>query len=69
MTLPNLHRALGELYGEPVPPIEITALKGDASTRRYFRVQVRGADTAGPGSLIVMQLPEDAFQSDEGGEA
>jgi len=69
MTLPNLHRALGKLYGEPVPPIEITALKGDASTRRYFRVQVRGAHTAGPGSLIVMQLPEDAFQSDEGGKA
>ncbi|MGB8331087.1 MAG: phosphotransferase [Polyangiales bacterium] len=68
MTLPNLHHALGELYGLPVPSTEITALKGDASTRRYFRVEVREPQGLGPRSLIVMQLPEDAFRSDEGGD-
>jgi N-acetylmuramate 1-kinase len=69
MALPNLHRALGELYGEPIPTIEIIPLKGDASTRRYFRVRVRETQAAyRPRSVIVMQLPEDAFQSDEGGK-
>jgi len=67
--LPNLQRALGELYGDPVPPVEIVALKGDASTRRYFRVRVREVQAARPSSAIVMQLPEDAFQSDEVGNA
>ena len=65
MTLPKLHRALRELYGEPIPSNEIVSLKGDASTRRYYRVEVRDAQADRPRSLIVMQLPENTFQSDE----
>ncbi|UCF48861.1 MAG: phosphotransferase [Myxococcales bacterium] len=68
MTLPNLDRALQELYGKPVPTVEVVKLRGDASTRSYFRVRVEEADADHPKSLIVMQLPEDAFRSDEGGK-
>ena len=67
MTELKLHRALVELYGEPPPPTEVTKLKGDASTRSYFRLRVASGTGEGPASVIVMQLPEDAFQSDEGG--
>jgi aminoglycoside/choline kinase family phosphotransferase len=65
MTRPNLNRALVKLYGEPLPSTEVIKLRGDASTRSYFRVQVPGRR---PASVIAMQLPENAFQSDEGGE-
>ncbi|MGB5694304.1 MAG: phosphotransferase [Polyangiales bacterium] len=68
MTLPNLARTLGELYGEPVSPTEVIELRGDASSRRYFRVVVEKARAGYPRSVIVMQLPEDAFRSDEGGK-
>jgi aminoglycoside/choline kinase family phosphotransferase len=68
MTLPNLDRALQELYGKPVPSVEVVKLRGDASTRSYFRVRVEEADPDRPKSLIVMQLPKDAFRSDEGGK-
>ena len=67
MTLPNLEPALKELYDVPVPPVHVTKLQGDASTRSYFRVHVEGAPPGSPRSLIAMQLPEDAFGSDEGG--
>jgi aminoglycoside/choline kinase family phosphotransferase len=67
MTPPNLNRALRQLYGEPLPSFEVIKLRGDASTRSYFRVQVQKAPADRPKSLIVMQLPEDAFRSDEGG--
>lgn len=69
MTLPNLDEALEELYGLPVPSIELIKLRGDASTRSYYRVRVSDAPASSPKSLIVMQLPEDAFGSDEGGKA
>ena len=67
MTQPNLSRALLELYGEPVPSAEVIKLRGDASTRSYFRVRVANAPAGRPATVIAMQLPEDAFQSDEGG--
>ena len=67
MPQPHLDRALAELYGEPVPPTTVVKLRGDASTRSYFRVQVGTAPAGRPESLIAMQLPEDAFRSDEGG--
>lgn len=35
----------------------LTALAGDASSRRYYRAGLRGA---GPDTVIVMQLPEDS---------
>jgi hypothetical protein len=68
MTLPNLNRVLGKVYGAPVPSAQIVKLRGDASTRSYFRVRVEEAPADRPESVIVMQLPEDAFQSDEGGK-
>jgi len=68
MMEPYLNRALEEIYGEPVPSAEVTKLRGNASTRRYFRVRVEEASAGRPRSLIVMQLPKDAFRSDEGGK-
>jgi hypothetical protein len=68
MVLPNLNEALRKLYGDPLPSIELIKLRGDASTRSYFRMHVADAPAGGPESVIVMQLPDDAFKSDEGGE-
>ena len=68
MMLPNLNRALDKMYGEPVASVQVVKLRGDASTRSYFRAHVGEAPTNRPASVIVMQLPEDAFQSDEGGK-
>ena len=68
MTQPNLDDALAKLYGLPLPTIELIKLRGDASTRSYFRVRVAEAGVRSPQSVIAMQLPEDAFHSDEGGK-
>ncbi len=62
--------ALRELYGSIPEPYEIHKLKGDASTRSYYRVQVGSGSQTGvakdkPGSIIVMQLPERDVASDE----
>ncbi len=67
MTLPRIDRALAELYGESTPAPELDRLRGDASTRSYFRARVPGAGPGTPSELIVMQLPADAFGSDEAG--
>ena len=68
MKQPHLNRALANLYGEPLPSTEVIKLRGDASTRSYFRVRAKAAPTGRPTTVIVMQLPNDAFQSDEGGK-
>ena len=67
MSLPNLHRALTKLYGEPLPSIRVVKLRGDASTRSYYRVYLEGSTGGLPESAIVMRLPDDALGSDEGG--
>ena len=67
MSLPNLHRALAKLYGEPLPSFRIVKLRGDASTRSYYRVYAEGSAGGFPESVIVMRLPDDALGSDEGG--
>lgn len=67
MSSPHLERVLADLYGEPAPRAEVVRLRGDASTRSYFRAHIRDAEPGLPSNLIVMQLPEDAFRSDEGG--
>jgi len=67
MSTPVLERSLAELYGTPTPEVELVKLKGDASTRLYFRGRLCDADTREPETFIVMQLPEDAQRSDEGG--
>jgi aminoglycoside/choline kinase family phosphotransferase len=60
----ELAQLLERMYGKRVEPVELTTLKGDASSRTYHRV------TMGPGlapqRLIVMELPDDALRSDEG---
>lgn len=67
MSRPKLDRALAALYGEPTPTVELTKLRGDASTRSYFRARVDASGPGAPSQLIVMQLPGDGFGSDEGG--
>mgnify|MGYP001818179458 CR=1 FL=1 len=67
MMPPSLDRALERFYGRPTPAYDAIKLKGDASTRSYFRVRVDAPTAGRPAELIVMQLPEDAFGSDEGG--
>lgn len=68
MTPPKLNEALRKLYGGPLRSIELIKLRGDASTRSYYRVRVAEAPAGSPKSVIVMQLPDDAFQSDEAGK-
>jgi aminoglycoside/choline kinase family phosphotransferase len=69
MTEPDLSRALEALYGAPPPKTQLTKLRGDASTRSYFRLEaiVETSTEDRPRSVIVMKLPEDALKSDEGG--
>lgn len=57
--LPYLTQTLGRLFGQSVVGVETTALQGDASTRRYFRLRPRYmASGNAPDSLVMMQLPE-----------
>jgi hypothetical protein len=67
----DLEPALRRLYGE-VPHARVTKLRGDASSRSYYRVELAAdaAPSAGPRSLVAMRLPEQANRSDErdGGE-
>lgn len=62
--------ALREFYGSVPEAYEIRKLKGDASTRSYYRVQVGSGLSTDlvddkPGSVIVMQLPKSDVASDE----
>jgi aminoglycoside/choline kinase family phosphotransferase len=55
---PSLHAVWGEVPGD----LDVLKLKGDASTRSYYRV---ASATSVPASLIAMRLPADALKSDE----
>ncbi|MEM7137241.1 MAG: phosphotransferase [Myxococcota bacterium] len=66
MTEPDFQESLGALFGSPLPPFRVEKLLGDASTRRYYRIAMEAPDLR-PRSVVVMQLPDDAFRSDEGG--
>lgn len=68
MREPTLEPLLARLYGSPAPAFELKKLKGDASTRQYYRARLRDVRPEAPTTLIVMQLPEDPSRSDEGGE-
>ena len=59
----QLDALLRRLYGGPREIARFETLKGDASSRRYHRVEL--APGAVPARLIVMELPEDALRSDE----
>ncbi|HEX9145839.1 MAG TPA: phosphotransferase [Candidatus Binatia bacterium] len=43
------------IFGEATDVLSLSALAGDASSRRYYRAQLAGS--ANPRSIIVMQLP------------
>jgi N-acetylmuramate 1-kinase len=62
----DLGPALRRLYGTDVLDAALTKLKGDASSRSYYRLQLAaGARVEGPRSIVAMRLPEDAMRSDE----
>lgn len=63
----DLEPALRRLYGDGPRPLSLTKLRGDASSRCYYRLEWTGAQAPkqGPRSLVVMRLPEDALKSDE----
>jgi aminoglycoside/choline kinase family phosphotransferase len=63
VSIPNVEPALRRVY-DRLPEHELEPLVQQASSRSYWRLTVPGAD---PASLVVMQLPDDAFASDEGG--
>lgn len=66
-----MHNALAQLATstEPAPTLaQVTKLRGDASTRSYYRIELTQA-YRGARTLIVMQLPADALKSDEGTSA
>ncbi|MFT3927397.1 MAG: phosphotransferase [Myxococcales bacterium] len=58
----DLEPSLHAVWGEVPRDLDVLKLKGDASTRSYYRVT---SATAAPPSLIVMRLPADALKSDE----
>jgi aminoglycoside/choline kinase family phosphotransferase len=64
----DLSNALERLYGTvDESSFRITKLKGDASTRSYYRVEARSSALAhdAPRTLIAMRLPENPLGSDE----
>jgi aminoglycoside/choline kinase family phosphotransferase len=58
----DLEPSLHAVWGEVPTDLDVLKLKGDASTRSYYRVT---SATSVPASLIVMRLPGDALKSDE----
>jgi aminoglycoside/choline kinase family phosphotransferase len=64
----SLVPALQRHCGGPQPDMSLVKLKGDASTRSYYRLDL--GHSASPRTLIVMRLPEEPLGSDElsGGE-
>jgi aminoglycoside/choline kinase family phosphotransferase len=61
----SIDEALRRLYGAVPPATTLRKLRGDASTRSYYRIAVPGAAAGQPSSLVAMRLPEDALGSDE----
>jgi aminoglycoside/choline kinase family phosphotransferase len=59
----SLSRALEQHCGGPAPAVTLHKLKGDASTRSYYRLEL--GPGASPRTLIVMRLPEEPLGSDE----
>ena len=60
----DLSPALHRLFGPTLPPLAITKLRGDASTRSYYRLE-RTDDGGAHRTLIAMRLPEDTGAADE----
>lgn len=66
----DLEPALARLYGRTPTHGRLEPLRGDASSRRYYRLHIEEAIPPGrPSRLMVMQLPTDALSSDEKSDA
>lgn len=64
----DLQPALSTLYGDTSGlTFRITKLKGDASSRSYYRIELVAGDArrATPHTLVAMRLPENPLGSDE----
>jgi N-acetylmuramate 1-kinase len=62
----DLAPALAQVFGNTPPDLVLTRLRGDASSRIYYRLTRSTRPKDGrPSSLIVMRLPADALKSDE----
>jgi N-acetylmuramate 1-kinase len=59
----TLRRLAAEVTGEPGPSFTVTKLKGDASSRSYYRLK------GSTNSLVAMVLPEEAGKSEEATQA
>lgn len=59
----DLFSSLEQLYGRVPQDATLTRLRGDASTRVYYRLDVKNAS---PATAMVMHLPEDALKSPSG---
>jgi N-acetylmuramate 1-kinase len=59
----NLDFLLERYFAKPVAPVSVQTLKGDASSRCYYRVIL--PEGCIPHSMIVMALPENPLGSDE----
>lgn len=62
----DLMPALTKVVGARAASAELQKLKGDASTRSYYRVRAPGGS---PSAVIVMRLPADAMAGNEGSSA
>jgi aminoglycoside/choline kinase family phosphotransferase len=60
----DLSPALHRLFGPSLPPLALTKLRGDASTRSYYRIE-RTDGVSAHGTIIAMRLPEDTATADE----
>jgi hypothetical protein len=62
----DLGPALKRLYGSAPLGAKLIKLKGDASSRSYYRIALDANPSAeGPRSVVAMRLPEDVLRSDE----
>jgi aminoglycoside/choline kinase family phosphotransferase len=62
----DLMPALSRLYGgSDTSRFRISKLKGDASTRSYYRIEANAVAETAPRTLIAMRLPENPLGSDE----
>jgi hypothetical protein len=58
----NLKPGIKTLYGKEIEPKKLKKIKGDASSRSYFRALFPNQN---PNSVIIMQLPPDPLGSEE----
>ena len=62
----SIDRALTRLYGALPERVSVHALRRDASSRSYYRLELPGRT---PATLVAMRLPADTLRGDEGSSA